>query len=383
MASRGSVYRRGASWTAHVSWGSGSGKRQVKKGGYRTRKEAQAALTELLGSIDAGTFVAPSRLTVGRYLEGWQAGLATAGRRPTTIDRYGRMIGAYVMPRIGDVPLQQLSALDLDQLYAALATEGRHRGSGGLSLRTVRYVHSILSKALGDAERKGLVSRNVARLASPPKVSATRAPEQATWTPDELRAFLAQVEDHRHGPAMRVAAMTGLRRSELCGLRWSDVDLDAAMLTVRQSVQLVGGRIVIGDVKTTRSRRRLDLDAGTVAVLRSHRRAQAAERLLVGAGWRDHGLVFTAPDGGPLNPDTITQWFGRWVERSELPQIRLHDLRHTHATHLLAVGVGIKIVSERLGHASVAFTLDCYGHVLPGQQASAAAAAAALVEGER
>jgi Arm DNA-binding domain/Phage integrase, N-terminal SAM-like domain len=145
MASRGSVYRRGATWTAHVSWGSGATKRQAKKGGYRTRKEAQAALTELLGSIDAGTFVIPSRLMLRRYLDDWLAGLATAGRRPTTIDRYARMIDAYVSPRIGDVLLQQLSVLDLHRLYATLATEGRQRGGGGLSLRTVRYVHAILS----------------------------------------------------------------------------------------------------------------------------------------------------------------------------------------------------------------------------------------------
>jgi integrase len=180
-------------------------------------------------------------------------------------------------------------------------------------------LHAILSKALGDAERKGLVARNVARLASPPKSSATRAPEQMTWTPDELRSFLELIKDHRYWPLMRVAAMTGLRRSELCGLRWADVDLDAALATVGQSVQLVGGRIVVGEVKTTRSRRRLDLDAGTVAVLRAHRRAQAAERLMVGAGWGDRGLVFAAPDGRPLNPDTITQWFARTVRRSGLP----------------------------------------------------------------
>ena len=154
-------------------------------------------------------------------------------------------------------------------------------------------------------------SRNVARLSSPPKSSATRAPEQTIWGSDELRSFLQIVEGHRYGPLMRVAAMTGLRRSELCGLRWADVDLDAAVATVRQSMQLVGGCIVVGDVKTTRSRRRLDLDAGTVAVLWAHRRAQAAERLMIGAGWGDHGLVFAAPDGRPLNPDTITQWFDR------------------------------------------------------------------------
>jgi len=141
-------------------------------------------------------------------------------------------------------------------------------------------------------------------------------------------------------------------------------------------VQLVGGRIVVGAVKTARSRRRVDLDAGTVAMLRAHRRTQASERLIVGAGWRDRDLVFTPPEGSPLNPDTVTQWFDRTVRRSSLPRIRLHDLRHTHATHLLAAGVDVKIVSERLGHASTSFTLDVYSHVMPGQQATAAAVAA-------
>src|SRR5918994_3701794 len=269
--------------------------------------------------------------------------------------------------------LPQLSALDLDRLYAALASEGR-------CLSTIRGVHAVMSKALADAERKGLVARNVARLATPPKSSATRPPEMIVWTPAELASFLGRVEGHRYGPLMRTASMTGLRRSEACGLRWADIDLDAATLTVRQSVQLVGGCIVVGAVKTAGSRRRVDLDAGTVAMLRTHRRSQASKRLIVGAGWRDHDLVFTAPDGQPLNPDTISQWFERVVRRSSLPRIRLHDLRHTHATHLLAAGVNVKIVSERLGHASTSFTLDTYGHVMPGQQATAAAAVAALVD---
>jgi integrase len=373
MASRGSVYRRGATWTAHVTWGTGSAKRQVKKGGHRTRKEAQATLVELLASVEGGTFVAPSKLTVGRYLDAWLAGRDAAGLRPSTIVGYRHRVDVYVTPRLGAVPLQGLSAIDLDRFYATLAREG-------LSLSTVRGVHAVLSKALADAERQGVVARNVARLATPPKSSATRAPEMTVWTPGELAAFLGAVEGHRYGPLMRTAAMTGLRRSEFCGLRWGDIDLEAAALMVRQSVQLVDGRITVGAVKTSRSRRRVDLDAGTVAVLRAHRRTQASERLMVGAGWRDHDLVFTAPDGGPLNPDTITQWFDRTVRRSELGRIRLHDLRHTHATHLLAAGVNVKVVSERLGHASVAFTLDTYGHVMPGQQASAAAAVAALVD---
>jgi integrase len=377
--SKGSVYRRGTTWTAHASWGSGDSKRQAKKGGYRTKKEAEKALADLLSTVNTGTFVTPSKLTVADYLDRWLAGLVTAGRRPSTIDGYRRNLDAYVKNRIGRVPLQDLGAVDLDQLYSTLATKGRRDGTP-LSLRTVRYTHSIIGKALADAERKQLVARNAARLASPPRTSATRAPEMSTWTPGELRHFLDQVAGHYYGPLVRAAAMTGMRRAELLGLRWADVDLDGGSVVVRQSVQQVAGRIVVGDVKTARSRRRLDLDPVTVAVLRSHRVAQWKRRAQVGAGWKNHDLVFNAPDGSPLKPDSITQWFERAVQRSGLPRIRLHDLRHSHATHLLAAGTNPKVVSERLGHASVAFTLDTYGHVMPGQQAAAAAAAAALVD---
>ena len=312
-------------------------------------KEAQAASTELLASIDGRAFVVPSKLTVARYLDAWLDGRAAAGLRPSTVAGYRQRVEGYVVPRIGAVPLQGLSALDLDRLYASLASEK-------LSLSTIRGVHAVVSKALADAERKGLVACNAARLATPPKSSATRPPEMTVWTPVELASFLGMVQGHHYGPLMRTAAMTGLRRSEVCGLRWADVDLGAATLTVRQAVQPVGGRIVVGAVKTARSRRRVDLDAGTVAMLRAHRRTQASERLIVGAGWRDRDLVFTAPEGSPLNPDTVTQWFDRTVRRSSLPRIRLYDLRHTHATHLLAAGVNVKIVSERLGHASTSFT---------------------------
>ena len=279
----------------------------------------------------------------------------------------------------------------LDRLYSKLATSGKRDGAG-LSLRTVRYVHSIIGKALADAERKGLVNRNVARLASPPATSSTRAPEMTAWTPAELRAFLDSVADHHHGALYRLAAMTGLRRAEVCGLRWADVDLDGGVLRVRQTITSVqeptgadeGPKtrrtLVVGDTKTARSRRTLDLDPGTIATLRSHRTAQLEQRMLMGGGWTDHGLVFAMPDGQPWNPDVLTRGFDRLVRASDLPRIRLHDLRHTHASHLLAAGVNVKVVSDRLGHASVAFTLDVYGHVLPGQQADAAARVAALVD---
>ena len=176
--------------------------------------------------------------------------------------------------------------------------------------------------------------------------------------------------------------MTGLRRGELCGLRWTDVDLDAGRLVVRRTITTVDHEPVEGDVKTARSRRGVDLDPETVAILRQHQARQLEERILVGAGYVDRDLVFAAPDGSPWNPDSIGRAFARAVARTDLSRIRLHDLRHSHATHLLAAGQNPKLVSDRLGHATVGFTLDTYGHVIPGQQADAAAAVAALVDGK-
>jgi integrase len=158
-----------------------------------------------------------------------------AGHRRTTIAGYRQLLRIHVVPAIGDIPLQDLSALDLDALYARLHATGSPGGRGPPGNRTIRYVHMMLGKALGDAERKGLVQRNVARLATPPSPSSARSPEVTVWTPEELRAFLEFSAASPHGPLLRVAAMTGLRRSELCGLRWVDVDFEPARLTVRQA----------------------------------------------------------------------------------------------------------------------------------------------------
>lgn len=355
-------------------------RRQVRKRGYKTKREAQEALTATLAAVQAGGFVAPDRMTVGQYLDRWLETRPAAGLRPSTVAGYQATLQSYAFDRIGDVPLQQLAPLDLDQLYSDLLVHGRRQGDGGLSARTVRYLHTILSKALSDAERKGQVVRNVARLASPPSSSSARAPESVAWTPTELRTFLASAADHHHAALWHLAAMTGLRRGEACGLRWSDLDLDSATLRVRRTLLVSGQNIIEGEPKTRRSRRTVDLDAGTVTMLRAHRRIQVELRMMVGAGYRDQDLVFAMPEGKPWHPGVVSRAFDRRVRSMpELPRIRFHDLRHGHASHLLAAGVNAKVVSERLGHSSVGFTLDVYAHVMPGQGADAAAAAAALV----
>jgi integrase len=360
--------------------GTGGRRKQVRRRGFATKKEAQEELTRLRSDLQRGTFIARTRMTVDDYLTAWLHGLPSAGRRPSTISSYRLLLRRSVLPTIGHIELQALRAVDLDVLYSQLLERG-------LAASTVRKAHVVLGKAFSDAARKELLVRNPARFATPPSASAARAPEMRHWTPAELGTFLSEIRAHHQYPVIRTAAMTGLRRGELCGLRWTDVDLDGGTLSVRRTIASVDGKLVHGDVKTARSRRVIDVDPTTVATLRAWRRTQLEDRLLVGSAWIDTGLVFTMPNGEGWHPKSISQAFDRLVRASvakalqpPVPRIRFHDLRHTHASQLLAAGVNVKVVSERLGHSSVAFTLDTYAHVMPGQQAHAAAAVAALVD---
>jgi integrase len=245
----------------------------------------------------------------------------------------------------------------------------------------VHHLHAVVNKMLHDAERKGLVTRNVARLANPPSLTTARSkgPEMRVWTPDELTSFLASIEGNRNEALFRLLAMTGMRRGEVVALRWSDVDLAHHRLTVNQSASVIRGEEVVDTPKTRRSRRVIDLDPDTVTLLKQHRARQREFFLMVGVTATASDRVFTNEVGDPLRPASVGQAFRRLVDAAGVPVIRLHDLRHTHASHLLVAGVNVKVVSDRLGHASVSFTLDTYGHVMPGQQAEAAAAAAALL----
>lgn len=357
-------------------------RRQARRRGFKTKREAQEELDRLRMRVHESTFVAPQKLTVGEYLAGWLDGLEVAGKRPSTVASYRRNLANHVLPTIGGLRLQGLTPLHLDKLYADLRTTGSRKTGGPLAARTVRYVHTIVSAALRDAERKGLVVRNVATVASPPSAKSAKSPEQRYWTPEELRTFLALVQGDVHFALFRVAAMTGMRRGEVCGLRWEDVDLDAGRIDVRRQLVTVDHAVVLQDhPKTDHGRRSVDLDPGTVAVLRAHRKHQAEVRLAMGAGWQDHGFVFTRPTGEALHPEYVADAFRRRVLRSKLPYIRFHDLRHSHAAHLIAARRDSLEICRRLGHASPAFTLAKYGHLLPKAGSEAAAAVGALVDG--
>ncbi len=216
--------------------------------------------------------------------------------------------------------------MDLDRLYARLLECGRRDGKGGLSPRMVRYVHVILSKALSDAVRKRLIARNLALDADPPSAKSARAPEMAWWTPDELAAFLQFVGGDDLFPLFRTAAMSGMRRSEVCGLRWGDIDLDTGQVTVRQQLITVDHALIFRErPKSDHGRRSLKVDAETMRVLRVHRQRQVETRLAVGEGWVDHDLVFCGPTGEPLDPESVAKTFDRRVARSGVKRIRFHD----------------------------------------------------------
>ena len=344
-----------------------------------TRKDAEKLLGELVKRMHDGDYRAPERITFGDYLlERWLP-TKQSQLRPSTFSSYRNNVIIHIAPRIGSIPLQKLQPEDLDTFYAQLLREGRRNGAGGgLAPKTVRIIHGIIRKALADAMRKGTVTRNVADLADAPKVRLGGSREMTVWSADELRAFLASIEDSEWYVPIFIAANTGMRRGEVLGLTWRNVDLDAARLVVSQQILSVQYEASVADVKTTNSRRTIDLDPRTVAVLKAWRRQQLEQKMSTGRRGNDE-FVFTHPEGGPIHPDLFSQSWQRLMRGSELRRIRLHDLRHTHATILLKAGVPVKVVSERLGHSSPAFTMTVYQHVLPGMQADAAAAFSAAV----
>jgi integrase len=236
----------------------------------------------------------------------------------------------------------------------------------------------VIRKALGDAVRKGRLTRNVAASTTLPKMIET---EVHCWTLDEVRRFLDSVRDDRLYALYHLALVSGLRRGELCGLPKKDVDLEKSSVHIRQTLLSIGYEMHFETPKSGRSNRRIDLDPATVAVLKEHFKRQAEERLAAGPAWVDSGLVFTREDGSPLHPETVSDHFERRVRRAGLPRIRFHDLRHTYATLALEAGMKPWDLSDRLGHSSVAFTLAVYRHAIPSTQREATERAAVFILG--
>jgi integrase len=312
-------------------------------------------------------------ITVGDFLTNTWIPQKRRHVRGTTAYRYAWFVDRYINPAIGEIPLRRLHVDHLDGLYESLACTGGRNGDG-LASKTILEVHMIVRAALDQAVERELVGRNVAHAARarrrPPATAVARV-----WSAGELRTFLTAARPHRLYPALHLAAYTGMRRGEIVGLKWCDLDTATARLSISRTLQNVGGRPVEFGVKTRTSRRTVDVDEQTMRELARWGRQLRRD----GLPCRADDWMFCNRAGRCLNPESVSQLFDRIVRRTDLARIRFHDLRHTHASLLVAAGVPIKVVSERLGHAHPAFTMHTYQHLLPGMSAAAAEQFAALI----
>lgn len=357
-----------------------TGRRQIRYASVKgTRREAQAELTKLVHGVHTGTHVDPTKTSVGEFLGKWETDWAVLNVSPKTLERYSELIRVHVRPNLGAIPIQKLQAAHLAGLYSKLVRDG-------LSPRTAGHVHRVVHKALAVAVQWNIVSRNVAGAAEPPKVPAA---EIEILSEDAARLLLQKLRGRSLYMLALLGLTTGMRRGELLALRWSDVDLDGAKLTVEQSIeQTKAGGLRFKSPKTKHGRRAIGLPASVIGELRQHRKEQLEQRLRLGMGkMPDDALVLATWEGKPRSPNSTTKEWTRALAELKLPKVSLHALRHTHASQLIASGMDVLTISRRLGHSSPTITLNVYGHKFHNTDERAAqlmeAAFGAIMEGER
>jgi integrase len=379
---RGSIARRGReSWRLRFDVGvDANGKRKVQSVTVRgTKRQAQTKLTELLAAVDMGGFVAPSKVTVAEHVRARLAQWTAAGEiGEKTLERYAELIENQIVPHIGAKILQRLRPIDIEAWHTTLRTGGR-KGGGGLSARTIGHAHRLLSKSLREAVKFELALRNVAGR------DGQRAPrvheqEIAIIPADRIGEVVERLRGRAIYPKVIVALFTGMRRSEILALRWSNIDLTAKEIRVREAIEETKRHgLRFKSTKTKNGRRDIALPEIVVDALAEHRRLQLEWRMKMGLGRSKDDLVFPALHGGPQSPHDLS---GDWRELAAtfgLGDVTFHGLRHTHASQLIAAGVDVVRVSKRLGHASPKITLAVYEHMFNKRDdISAAAINAAL-----
>ena len=370
---RGSIVKRSkGSWTIILNLGRdpSTGKRKQQWVTVRgTKKAAETKLTELQNQLDNGGYIKPSTETVGAFLTRWLDDYISTQIRPTTLEAYWQR-GRHLISGLGHIALSELRPEHIHCYY--------REKSQSLSAATLIKHHNLLRKALSHAVKWQSVVRNVAEAVEPPR---SRRKEMRALTGPEVHRLLDACIDSPWHPLFHTLTWTGLRRSELLGLRWRDVDLLLATLRVVQTLQkLNAGEFIYQEPKTASGRRTISLSPASCLELRAHKNKQERDAGLLGIPLTDDTLVFGHPDGSPRVPSTLTLAFRRLTKRIGLDGVRLHDLRHTMASLYLEQGVNPKTVAERLGHSSVNITLDLYSHCLPGVQEAAAAQFDAAME---
>lgn len=352
-------------WEAKMSIGYDPKTGKLKRKSFygKTRQEVGEKMAQVLQEFRNGTYIEPSTITLGEWLDRWLTTYKKGQLRPITYESYESLINVHINPAIGKIPLAKLQPHTLQTFYNEKLENGRADGKGGLSTRRVRYFHAIIRQALEQAVKEGILPRNVADATSPPVIKNKQI---QPLTENELLIFLESVKEDRLFSAYVLAATTGLRRGELLGLCWDCVALDQGSITVkRELIVLKTGPVLDNITKTKSSKRSILLTDDAIRELKVYRKRQLQEKLLMGEAYQDNDLVFCKEDGTYLRPEEFTKGFQRRLEKAGVPKVRLHDLRHLHATLLLQRGIPAKLVQERLGHSSITITLDLYSHVSP------------------
>jgi integrase len=430
------VYRRGNKWSYRIELERHplTNERQWEyKAGHASEDEAWTAAIRAKAGRTNGSRVAPAKRLVSEFFTEWLEAIRDSVK-PSTYTNYTDYRDAYVLPHLGHRKLQELTVPVLNALYRHLLSEGRRkrdtnaqmfdywstrRLSGseprpaeiaqacnvtihaarsavmryrrgrvpvpslpGLAPKTVKNVHRMLHRALSDAVAWRYLDFNPAEHASLPRERRTGTRRKgATWTPEQLSEWLRTAVQDRDAALWVLVATTGMRRSELAGADRHLLDIDGARLAIEDTRVVVAGHAQDSDGKTESGRRTVSLDPLTVDYLRQHLVMLDAERAAFGSGYHDHRKLFCHPDGQPIHPDTITRRFNRLVDQAGVPRIRLHDVRHTYATLSLDAGIDPKIVSDRIGHANMAYTLAIYTHRSTGRDLAAAVAVAGVIFG--
>ena len=353
------------SWQITIDTGTGPDgeRRRHFETVHSSRKsDAQKRLTELLASLDKGVYTPPGRLTVAEHLHNWLEGYVKTNCSQRTLDGYQSIIETRLIPALGHIQLKQLHPQTIQSYYGKACER--------LSSRTVHHQHRVLSQSLKFAVRQGYLGRNPCELVDPP---SPRKKAMRTLTPAEVEALFEKAIGNYYYPVVYTAVSTGLRQAELLGLRWRDVDLVFLSISVSQVLYKRRGVCQFKEPKTAHSRRRVAMTPKLALFLREYKAER--ERLYheLGKVVTLDDLVFASVEGKPIDPCVLTHNFGRLAARAGLEKVRFHDLRHTFASLMLLRGAKPKVISEALGHSSVAFTMDTYSHIIEGMQEDAMA----------
>lgn len=363
------VYKRGRTWTVHLHWSDHNGQtHQHKRGGFKTANEARIHRTKYLSEIHSGKRLGSSKIKLADYLINEWLPLRKPDLKASTYASYEQCVHTHIIPNLGNTKLEELTARKVETIYRSL-----QRGSDvrpALSAKTVKNIAGVLNRAVRDAVRWGHLAMNpIADVKKP----SGKSPEMTAWQTEELFQFIDASANERFAAMWHLAATTGMRRGELLGLQWSDINFDAKTLKISRARVRAGNETITDTPKTEAGKRTIHLDDRTINTLKQHKARQAQEKLSMGGQWSDtDGHVFTEADGSLPNPNTITRRFLALCKNAGLRRIRFHDLRHSYVVASRAAGVDIKTISQRIGHADTNVTLSVYAHVFTTDDQAAA-----------